>query len=285
LRCESDLRNAYWQTIEPCLPPPSEPGRPQSWPWRQIVNAIFYVRRSGRPWRLPKDFPIWWRVYRRFSAGRDTGLFAMMSHARHDGHSDISPERIMISQFDDCEKMAKRLYMYVGETGKYGLGLFTARYIAKGEFIKRDDASDYYGQRIYTYAELVSMNLYIYDLFQIGRDAFVMPKSNIDDFMNHSCDPNCGIRLTREEYIVLALRDIRRGEELTYDYSTHQLVPAEGMPCRCGAANCRQTVENFDRLPAALRARYIARGIVGDFVTEPDILGVIRLLPGGRAGA
>ena len=42
--------------IEPYLPPAKGIGRPRGWPWREIVNGIFYVMRSGCPWRqLPKD--------------------------------------------------------------------------------------------------------------------------------------------------------------------------------------------------------------------------------------
>lgn len=81
-RYESDLTDAEWRLIEPHLPPPSEQGRPRSWPWREIVTAIFCVLRSGCPWRLlPKDFPPWRTVYRRFRAWRDTGRFATINHA------------------------------------------------------------------------------------------------------------------------------------------------------------------------------------------------------------
>lgn len=82
LRYESDLTDAEWRLIAPHLPPPSERGRPRSWPWREIVNAIFYVLRSGCPWwLLPRDFPPWRTVYRWFSAWRDSGLFETINHA------------------------------------------------------------------------------------------------------------------------------------------------------------------------------------------------------------
>ena len=43
---------------------------------REVVNAIFYVLRSGCPWRLlPSDFPPWRTVYRWFAAWREEGLF------------------------------------------------------------------------------------------------------------------------------------------------------------------------------------------------------------------
>jgi putative transposase len=49
---------------------------------REVVNAIFYVMRSGCPWRLlPSDFPPWRTIYRWFAAWRDEGLFERVNHA------------------------------------------------------------------------------------------------------------------------------------------------------------------------------------------------------------
>jgi transposase len=48
---------------------------------REIVNAIFYVMRSGCPWRLlPSDFPPWRTIYRWFHAWREAGLFERINH-------------------------------------------------------------------------------------------------------------------------------------------------------------------------------------------------------------
>ncbi len=72
LRYQTDLTDDEWRLIEPYLPPPNDRGRKRSWPLREIVNAIFYVMRSGCPWRLlPSDFPPWRTVYRWFHAWRD----------------------------------------------------------------------------------------------------------------------------------------------------------------------------------------------------------------------
>ena len=47
LRYASDLTDAEWALLEPLLPPPRDHGRPRAWPLREVVNAIFYVMRSG----------------------------------------------------------------------------------------------------------------------------------------------------------------------------------------------------------------------------------------------
>ena len=60
----SDLTDEQWQIIEPLLPPPSTVGRPQTVSRRRIVDAIFYLVRTGCQWRmLPHDFPNWATVY------------------------------------------------------------------------------------------------------------------------------------------------------------------------------------------------------------------------------
>jgi putative transposase len=81
-RYETDLTDAEWAIIEPHMPPRSKRGRPPSWTFREILDAIFYVLRGGIPWRLmPTDLPPWPTVYGRFVAWRDNGLFETINHA------------------------------------------------------------------------------------------------------------------------------------------------------------------------------------------------------------
>jgi len=81
LRYSSDLTDAEWAVLEPVLPAPSRLGRPRRWTLRDIVNGIFYVLRTGSPWRmLPKDFPPVSTVQRYFYAWRDSGLWVTINH-------------------------------------------------------------------------------------------------------------------------------------------------------------------------------------------------------------
>jgi len=80
LRYSSDLTDDEWAVLEPQIPLPSKLGRPPKWPRREIMNAIFYVLRSGQPWRmLPKDCPPVSTVQRYFYAWRDSGLWSLIN--------------------------------------------------------------------------------------------------------------------------------------------------------------------------------------------------------------
>ena len=67
----TDLSDAEWECIEGLLPTPENEGRPRLHSLREILNAIFYVVRSGCAWRLlPHDFPPWKTVYHYFRLWR-----------------------------------------------------------------------------------------------------------------------------------------------------------------------------------------------------------------------
>jgi hypothetical protein len=76
-------------------------------------------------------------------------------------------------------------------------------------------------------------------------------------WINHSCDPNCEIEADVDEdgrvwARVVALRDIRPGEELTFDYA---FASEYAVPCRCGARSCRGLIIDPDEAPTASAAR------------------------------
>jgi transposase len=69
------LTDEQWEIIEPMLPLIKEPGRIPKHPFRDIVDAILYIDRSGCSWRqLPVDFPPWQTVYGWFRQWKDRGV-------------------------------------------------------------------------------------------------------------------------------------------------------------------------------------------------------------------
>ena len=72
-RYQTDMTDAEWHVIAQHLPNPCATGRPREWPMREIVNGIFYVMRSGCPWRL---------VQRPAAAGDDLPLVRRLARRR-----------------------------------------------------------------------------------------------------------------------------------------------------------------------------------------------------------
>src|SRR5215212_9366627 len=78
----TDLSDAEWECIEGHLPTPENEGRPRLHSLREILNAIFYVVRSGGAWRLlPHDFPPWKTVYHYFRLWRVNRTWERMHRA------------------------------------------------------------------------------------------------------------------------------------------------------------------------------------------------------------
>ena len=81
-------------------------------------------------------------------------------------------------------------------------------------------------------------------------------------FINHSCDPNCETVIEDERVFIEAIRTIRPGEELGYQYgltweSTDDPDELANYACRCGAAKCRGTM--LDRVPLDEKRRRARR--------------------------
>jgi putative transposase len=79
-RYPTDLSDAEWRCIGPHLPEPTGQGRPRLHGLRAILNAVFYVLKSGCPWRLlPRDFPPWKTVYDWFRRWRTDGTWERLN--------------------------------------------------------------------------------------------------------------------------------------------------------------------------------------------------------------
>jgi SET domain-containing protein len=78
-------------------------------------------------------------------------------------------------------------------------------------------------------------------------------------YVNHSCDPNCGIK---DKVKLVAMRDIKRGEEITFDYAMSELRMR--MECRCGSPNCRKLITGYAGLSRNLKKKY--KGFISGYL-------------------
>ena len=73
---KTDLKEFEWRIIEPLIPGPKGGGRPRTANIREILNAIFYVIRTGCAWEMiPNDFPPSSRVYYYFRKWEKKGIW------------------------------------------------------------------------------------------------------------------------------------------------------------------------------------------------------------------
>jgi uncharacterized protein len=130
----------------------------------------------------------------------------------------------------------------------HSAGCYTTAAIKKGAFIV-----EYTGPRI-TVAEAdtrYSDRPETY-LFGLADGKQVIDGDGIAAFINHCCNPNCEPEEVDGRVWIVALRDIKAGEELTYDYN---LYDGEGeAPCFCGAKNCRGSLYSAEELRKRRRA-------------------------------
>jgi putative transposase len=78
----TDLSSTEWECIEPYLTSPNKRGRPKIHSLRRVLDAVFYVLRSGCAWRfLPREFPPWRVVYYWFRKWRIDGTFERLNAA------------------------------------------------------------------------------------------------------------------------------------------------------------------------------------------------------------
>src|SRR4051812_1026911 len=76
----SNLTDAQWERLAPLLPPPCPRGRPRMVALRAVLNALFYLLRTGCQWRnLPQDFPHWSTVRRYFDLWTRSGLWVQLN--------------------------------------------------------------------------------------------------------------------------------------------------------------------------------------------------------------
>ncbi len=78
-------------------------------------------------------------------------------------------------------------------------------------------------------------------LFGLGDGSLVIEGHGTAMFINHSCDPNCETDERKGRVWIRAIRDIRAGEELVYDYNLYD-GDEDPATCNCGAAACRKTM-------------------------------------------
>lgn len=137
--------------------------------------------------------------------------------------------------------------LYVSNSGIHGSGIFTKKDIDRGDtiFILK-------GKRFQKINKTIKDTLGNPNWVGIKKNTWINP-AGMFEFINHSCGPNMGIK---GSVTFVALRNIKAGEELTFDYSITETDKKWRFNCKCGSRNCRKVVRSVQFLPKKVFNRY-----------------------------
>lgn len=154
----------------------------------------------------------------------------------------------------------KKKLCYISE-GHLSKGIFASRNIKKGEEIIR------FKGKLFTYQQLPTPYNKVEDHYvQIDKNLYMGPSGDYDDLFNHSCNPNSGLKIKNGKIILIAIKNIKKGEEITWDYSTTMDEDDWEMDCKCCSKKCRGRIRDFKYLSKKIQQKYTKLGIVPKFI-------------------
>jgi len=145
---------------------------------------------------------------------------------------------------------------------KFGKGVFAKEKIVKGEIVAVCDGKIYTAKKASLLPNDAPQKIREH-VIQFAKDKY-RHSNSIVRYINHSCNPNCGIK---EKFVIVAMRDIEKGEELTWDYDMSENSDWI-MKCNCGSKDCRKILRGYRYLPEYMRIKY--KGYISDWLINKD---------------
>jgi uncharacterized protein len=139
-------------------------------------------------------------------------------------------------------------HIYHSTSKIHGLGVNAGESIKKGEVIQRIKGEP----RSFVPRTKEESAAYP-NWVGVGKNKWIDPDYP-NQYLNHSCNPNSGIK---GKVTMVALKDIKEGEEITIDYSIIEGDEMWEMECNCGAKDCRKTVRSIQFLPEKQFKKYM----------------------------
>ena len=152
----------------------------------------------------------------------------------------------------------------IKDAGTKGKGAYATDKIFKGQIIVEFTGEKFSKAEINHLIAEGKENLD--DPLQIDDDVF-LDLNNSAYYFNHSCEPNSAIKGENE---LIAMEDIKKDEEITYDYSATvgANITDWTMECKCGSPNCRKIIGNVTTIPKEQLQKYLAAGGVQDYIRK-----------------
>jgi hypothetical protein len=157
----------------------------------------------------------------------------------------------------------------VKESRISGKGAFSARGFRKGDVILEIDDS-----HVVTDPSTLTKEQHQFALDYLAGGKIVVMQAP-ERYINHSCDPNSYAKTVNGIHRIFAMKDIKKGEEITGDYSTNGYNEGT-FKCHCRSVKCRLVYRgNFFKLPKSLQKKYLPYlddWFVGQFKEKIDRL-------------
>jgi SET domain-containing protein len=121
-----------------------------------------------------------------------------------------------------------------------GLGIFAKKEIKKNEIIFKFE-----GKIVYQDYTNISMPYAL----QLDFNKYLLPEGNYK-YINHSCSPNSYVKLIDDKLYLIACKNIKKDEEITYNYNTSEFdMGVDAFECLCKSPNCYKVIKGFKYLP------------------------------------
>lgn len=140
-------------------------------------------------------------------------------------------------------RLLTRMALMIRSSAIHAAGCYTTSRIRKGSRVAeytghpmtKEEADKRYENSLVTY------------LFGLGDGSMVIDGHSMTMFVNHSCDSNCETEEIDGRVFITAIRDIKAGEEITYDYCLYD-GGDDDANCNCGSISCRRTMYSAKEL-------------------------------------
>jgi uncharacterized protein len=139
-------------------------------------------------------------------------------------------------------------HFYIATSKIAGKGIMAGENIKEGEVIRKIT-----GDVKFFAVKSKDDSLSYPNWIGIGEGTWIDPH-HPHQYLNHSCNPTAGMNDNLE---LVALKDIKEGEEITIDYSIIEGDDLWEMPCSCGAPNCRKIIRSVKYLPKGTFEKYL----------------------------
>lgn len=159
---------------------------------------------------------------------------------------DDPPESALDALIRAHNQLAGEKYL----TGRIGFGVRSRRQFSPGDVVMVFHGPVHPPEKVQDF-----------DLcLQLSPTEFMDSAGDIDDYVNHSCNPNTvlAVKPFSDEqtlHCLAATRPIRPGDAITFDYSITMSGGYWKMKCACGSEHCRQVVDDLTVLPPNEQAR------------------------------